>query len=224
MEDGESEEHHPGRIDNGEGGAVREEFRDWERRGRGALQAYLTETRDDLQRLIGWAERSGRRITGTELGEGGVLGIRDRDGAAEGVAGAGLQPERTYRLEFRTVHDADAGAYGQCHSCHRHPQRPLPGRRTGGCGAEGSRRCLRIPNALRHGRTCKGRPPEAGPPGPGVCAHGRTCPGDGLSGPPAPGEQFQRRVPPENVRRTSGARRAAGRSRTVSGAGSPAGT
>ncbi len=39
-----------------------EEFRDW--RGAGlALQAYLAETRDDLERLAGWAGRSGRRVT-----------------------------------------------------------------------------------------------------------------------------------------------------------------
>ena len=39
-----------------------EEFRDWEGAGI-ALQAYLKDTWDDLQRLIGWAESGGRRIT-----------------------------------------------------------------------------------------------------------------------------------------------------------------
>jgi RHH-type proline utilization regulon transcriptional repressor/proline dehydrogenase/delta 1-pyrroline-5-carboxylate dehydrogenase len=38
------------------------EFRDWSGAGL-ALQAYLPETRDDLERLAGWAGRSGRRIT-----------------------------------------------------------------------------------------------------------------------------------------------------------------
>ncbi|HEX9079801.1 MAG TPA: bifunctional proline dehydrogenase/L-glutamate gamma-semialdehyde dehydrogenase, partial [Desulfuromonadaceae bacterium] len=39
-----------------------EEFRGWEGAGL-ALQSYLPETWDDLQRLISWAEKSGRRAT-----------------------------------------------------------------------------------------------------------------------------------------------------------------
>lgn len=39
-----------------------EEFRDWSGAGL-ALQAYLAETRDDLERLAEWAGRNGRRVT-----------------------------------------------------------------------------------------------------------------------------------------------------------------
>ncbi len=39
-----------------------DEFRDWNGAGV-ALQAYMPETREDLQRIIGWAKSAGRRIT-----------------------------------------------------------------------------------------------------------------------------------------------------------------
>ena len=181
------------------------EFRDWPDAGI-AMQAYLREARDDLRQLIDWAERRGAPVQ-VRLVQRRLLGLRDGDRPAARLAGAGVdgqgaRPTRAssdcLEVLFANPEVAASGG-GQ-------PQRPQPRPRHGARGAAAfAGGSLRVPDALRHGRSdSSGALVQLGYRVRVYMPFGETPARHGLPGAPPAGEQF--RPEPTRQRHDAGSR------------------
>ena len=170
------------------------EYRDWPDVGI-AIQAYLTDTEQDLRDLLDWAKARGtpvwvRLVKGAYWDYETVIAAQNdwpvpvwtREVAVGRVLRALLA------AAARELRVAAAGV--------RQPQRPQHVRGAGaGRRARRAADRVRVPDALRHGRRVQGRARRPRPAGADLHALRPTAAGHGVPRPPAAREHVERIVP-----------------------------